>query len=487
MQLLKIKVLQIFLLASLFIVHSAFANVVGSVIFKSGDVSITHEDKSTIAAEKNLSLNTGDTIETREGRVQFSLIDGGKVSLQPNSIFKISKYEFSGKEDGSEYAIMELIKGGLRTITGLIGHKNRERYKLKTTVATIGIRGTEFTVNFNNNLFLMTTNHGSVDVCGTTGSCLNAVTGQSIVVSGAGGAPAFSSKAAKAAAAAPDSGKTTFAVSDAISNSGIPSVINSTSNSSITNLTSANLLSVFSDIGNGTASFAINTNLKVAANGQLTNINYNPSPADKFELSPISFASYNTDNIVSWGQATAGTYNFTSGGTVNDVGDSIQKFDYIVGITPNPGTLASLSGTYDVFASTAPFLVVNGVNTSTVGAVNSTTGNFVFNFAAAPNFTYTLNVNASVLNDTYNLTGSGNLNPNNPVFTATGSILSSAGSCQTGCSTGLPLQSSQLIQGAFFGANGERIGLQYGFNVPGLGGNINGSAVLSPTTAVPGF
>ena len=152
-------------MASMLISTATFANVVGTVIFKAGDVSVTHEDKSVITAEKNTALNAGDTIETREGRVQFSLIDGGKVSLQPNSVFKINKYEFSGKEDGSEFAFTELIKGGLRTISGLIGHKHRDRYQLKTAVATIGIRGTEFTVNFNNNELLMTTNHGSVDVC----------------------------------------------------------------------------------------------------------------------------------------------------------------------------------------------------------------------------------------------------------------------------------------------------------------------------------
>lgn len=100
----------------------------------------------------------------------------------------------------------------MRTITGLIGHKSRERYQLKTAVATIGIRGTEFTVNFNNSQLLMTTNHSSVDVCNTGGS-LNAVTGQSIVVAGVGAAPKPSSKVAKAAAApaAPASGKAVFA------------------------------------------------------------------------------------------------------------------------------------------------------------------------------------------------------------------------------------------------------------------------------------
>ena len=176
---------------------------VGTVTFVTGDASIVRADKTVVKAVKNDALNAGDTIDTKTGRLQLSLIDGGKVSLQPNTIYKINKYEFTGKEDGSEYALTELVKGGLRTISGAIGHKNRDRYQLKTTVATIGIRGTEFTVNFNDNQLLMTTNHGSVDVC-NAGGCLNALSGQSIGVGGLGLAPKMSEFAAKAAAAAPN-------------------------------------------------------------------------------------------------------------------------------------------------------------------------------------------------------------------------------------------------------------------------------------------
>ena len=193
----------------------AIAKPVGTVIFSAGDVTISHADKTVTKAEKNAELNSGDAIETKEGRVQLSMIDGGKISLQPNTIYKINQFEFTGKEDGSEYNFTELVKGGLRTISGLIGHKNHDHYQLKTAVATIGIRGTEFTVNFNDNNLLMTTNHGSVDVC-NAGGCLNAITGQSIQVAGIGGAPKPSNKAAKAAAAPPPAGKAVFAAGEQI-------------------------------------------------------------------------------------------------------------------------------------------------------------------------------------------------------------------------------------------------------------------------------
>ncbi len=482
MQLSKLKFVQICLMASLFVTQAALANVVGSVIFTTGDVSVTHADNTVAQIEKNAALNTGDTLETRDGRVQFSLVDGGKVSLQPNSIFKINKYEFSGKEDGSEFAFMELVKGGLRTITGLIGHKNRERYQLKTTVATIGIRGTEFTVNFNDNQFLMTTNHGSVDVCGNSGNCLNAVTGQSIAVS-AGGAPKFSSKAAKAAAAAPESSKAVFTASDTMPNlaastttanptnpTPVPTSVNNSTGTIVTLAIPNNILNVQSEV--------LNANVQTDAAGNPTNIN---SQTLNYNVNPLSFASYASDGVVAWGQADSGTF---SG---NNTSFNMTKYNYIIGATPTPSNLASLSGTYNVIGSTAPFFASSSGTVSSAGVAN-TSGLFTFNFATGPfSYAYNLTVNTAiggVTTDTYTLNGGGNgFKANNAAsFGLNGTVTTTGNSCQTGC-TGVLNGSTtgggnNLIQGAFLGVNGERIGLQYGFAVPGLGGNIYGGAVL---------
>ena len=474
----KVKFLNLLLLAiSMCFAQVAFANSVGTVIFITGDVSVKRADSSVIQAEKNLSLNGGDTIETRQGRVQFSLVDGGRISLQPNSIFKINKYEFSGKEDGSEFAFMELIKGGLRTITGLIGHKNRERYQLKTSVATIGIRGTEFTVNFNDNQFLMTTNHGSVDVCNGTG-CLNAITGQSISVSGPNGSPKFSNKTAVANADAPaTSSKSVFAASDVLSSDaalGIPAVVQQAIAAGLPS--SGTTLSIVDDYLNSITYNTLEGELKFNANGSLREFKYNPNGPDKFEVKTTAFASYNSDGIVSWGQANAGKYTLHSGGTPIDNNEEFVRFDYIAGATPNPGVLANLTGTYQIFASTAPFLVTSSA-TTTVGSANSLNGGTLnFNFT---NQTFGYNFQVSAASNDFILSKSGaSLNGINPNFAASGTVTSLTNNnaiCQTGCTGAL---GGNLVQGSFLGANGERIGLQYGFYVPGLAGSIYGGAVL---------
>ena len=467
----------------------AFAAPAGSVTFKIGDVTITHADKTVVQAAKNAELNAGDTIETKDGRLQLALIDGGKVSLQPNTIYKINKYEFaSGKEDGSEYGFTELIKGGLRTISGLIGHKNRDHYQLKTAVATIGIRGTEFTVNFNDNNLLMTTNHGSVDVC-NAGGCLNAITGQTIEVAGMGAAPKPSDKKAKAAAAPPASSKATFAASDSIKVAAQTTTAAATAAATVapvvtippvvtgsnTTVSLATLLSGASNNGvySGTVSFKGNAsdgnpNAGNSPNGNALN-QFTDSTASINIVTGTTLAASN-DGIVRWGSSAGGTLN----------GQNVLMSSWITGIATPTSGLTNLVGTYNVFASTAPFMV-NGATSTVVGAPNTVNGIVTFNFSTN-NLAYALTV--ATVGDSFNLNGGAIINANNPTFAGgTGTVTTLGSACGTGCSAVLNGGAS-LVQGAFFGTNGQRIGLQYGFNVPVI--ILSGSGVPGGGTIVPG-
>jgi len=94
---------------------------------------------------RNSKIFKGDTIKTEaHAYTQLRMKDGALLSLRPNTELVITDYNFDGKEDGSERSFMELVRGGFRTITGYIGHKNKRNYRVKTAVATIGIRGTHY-------------------------------------------------------------------------------------------------------------------------------------------------------------------------------------------------------------------------------------------------------------------------------------------------------------------------------------------------------
>ena len=197
---------------------------------------------------------------------------------------------------------------------------------------------------------------------------------------------------------------------------------------------------------------------------------YTYSPFIDINPDPLTFASLNnTDGIVSWGQAAGGNYIKTSATNFN-----MARWDYIAGTTPNPSNLANLSGVYNVFASTSPFLVSGGSNTL-IGTATPVSGNFTFSFTLN---TFAYNLSIPTTTDTFTLIGAGtSLNASNPNFQSSGIITSTGLGCLTsGCSGAL--QGGKLVQGAFFGSNGERVGLQYGINAPGLNGAIYGGAVL---------
>jgi hypothetical protein len=73
-----------------------------------------------------------------------------------------------------------LIKGGLRTISGLIGKSMKTAYEMKTTVATIGIRGTEYTVVYGQSVS-GTVSAGAIAVC-NAGGCLDVSRGLSYYI-----------------------------------------------------------------------------------------------------------------------------------------------------------------------------------------------------------------------------------------------------------------------------------------------------------------
>jgi hypothetical protein len=137
-------------------------SAVGRVEFAVGSVNALGQDGSARSLAKGGEINNGDTIQTIDGRAQIRFSDGGYISLQPNTEFKVEDYTYNGKADGSEKGFFSLVKGGLRAITGAIGHTNKQAYRVNTPVATIGIRGTEYLAQFNNARLLVKVGNGAV-------------------------------------------------------------------------------------------------------------------------------------------------------------------------------------------------------------------------------------------------------------------------------------------------------------------------------------
>lgn len=122
------------------------AAAAGKFILATGAVAVVDDAGKERIVKTGGELNAGETVLTRNGRAQIRFADGGLVSLQPATEFKVDNYKFEGEKGNSESAVFKLVKGGLRAVTGLIGKERKQAYQMQTEVATIGIRGTEFQV-----------------------------------------------------------------------------------------------------------------------------------------------------------------------------------------------------------------------------------------------------------------------------------------------------------------------------------------------------
>ena len=137
--------MQCFLLVALLaLAGAAFAQAAGKVVLAVGDVvAVRGADRVRLVA--GAAVNSGDTVVTgAQSHAQLRFADNALVALKPDSEFRIEKFVFNGREDNTNVAVFRLVRGGFRTLTGEIGRVNKDAYRVETTQATIGIRGTHY-------------------------------------------------------------------------------------------------------------------------------------------------------------------------------------------------------------------------------------------------------------------------------------------------------------------------------------------------------
>ena len=115
----------------------------GQVKHLSGTLTVQRADGTVRILSQKSDVQQGDTLTTqKDSYAQLAFPDGSSMTMRPNTKMKIEGYRFSQENPTEDNAFFRLLKGGLRTVTGLIGKRgNQDAYKIGTTTATIGIRG----------------------------------------------------------------------------------------------------------------------------------------------------------------------------------------------------------------------------------------------------------------------------------------------------------------------------------------------------------
>ena len=119
------------------------ADPVGELKFTRGTVTIESTTGESRRVRKGDDLIQNELVVTGAASIAvIQLNDDSRMILRSNSEFRVE--ELNDSAGSQQSAVLNLLRGGLRLVTGLISKANPAAYRLRTPVATIGIRGTEF-------------------------------------------------------------------------------------------------------------------------------------------------------------------------------------------------------------------------------------------------------------------------------------------------------------------------------------------------------
>ena len=430
-------------LASAYPVAALAVVSAGVAQFVAGDVNVRGDDGLTRPLTKGRDIESGQVIFTGEtGRAQVKFTDGGLVSLQPNTEFKIDSY--IDKADPTEDRfLVRLLSGSMRAVTGLIGKRNRSNYRVIISTSTLGIRGSSYRASLNpDGSVTVTAEKDGIEVC-NAGVCIGLVAGESVVVSNSTDPPVRTIN--RASIPTPGPAQEVIVAGN-----------NRTADGLLASLSSSARVTI---PPNG-----------VGLTGFITLANYNPTA---FLPPNFDAASTNAPLTFTNGLLT----NFSSIFNAYSLGASAATESGFVGSIAAGDSMGwgswSLANRFDLFlSSTTPeprLHYVTGIPTPVMPSVGSATYTFVggtsptlFNGAIG-----TIS-SASSLSANF-ATGSVSANIITSFGTVAGTAMASGSSFSTG---------SGDITGFFGGPNAKNAGLvYYGFNV-GASGNYSGAVVL---------
>lgn len=443
-------------------IHSplAFAAPAGRVEFATGEPVVIGSDGRERPARKGEPIVSGDRVMTRAGRAQLAFADGAFVSLQPNTDFGVEEYHFKGSNDGSEKSIFSLMKGALRTVTGLIGRGKREAYVMKTPTATIGIRGTGGRIEVNeqgtfilgtSGTWFMSTPGGTIDIpagtAGFAGTDRNAPPRTtSIVPNTPPAGPSASSSSGGSGGMPPP----VYVAAEQITSSGTVATVVPTAPAAPTTMADGSGYGISYTNLWLTASPTLDIGATATFNAGTALTSWN-SPMNS--VAPAQIDQSGNDGLIGWGRWTGSMQ--LDGSPYTGLGG--EAMHYVVGMPTavmptSPGTVP-----YTQIGATTPTIA-----NASVPSPASVSASFSADFSVSQlNYSITATVGG------LGYTASGT----NVAFTGntfSNSGISYAGSaCASGC--------NGAVQGIFTGSAADRVGLIYSIESLGLGSTAAGA------------
>jgi hypothetical protein len=128
-----------------FITFSSFASIIGDVILHEGNAVIERTDGEDVESEVDLDIFSYDTIKTGKGKVAVGFIDDTRVDVTQHSKLIIDEFVYDPNTKKGSLSLKAAL-GTVRYASGQIAKTTPTAVQIKTPTATIGIRGTDFSM-----------------------------------------------------------------------------------------------------------------------------------------------------------------------------------------------------------------------------------------------------------------------------------------------------------------------------------------------------
>lgn len=121
---------------------------VGKVSLVLGKAYLVKPHRSRIRVTVGTPITVSDQILTEaNGHVHIRFIDQALVSVRPDSRLEIIRYDYNEQQPSQSLIKFNLVEGVTRSISGEGARSARDRFRLNTPIAAIGVRGTDFVVS----------------------------------------------------------------------------------------------------------------------------------------------------------------------------------------------------------------------------------------------------------------------------------------------------------------------------------------------------
>ncbi len=125
----------------------AAATAVGEVSLAIGVSRLIDGNGHASRIVRGMAVHAGDRIETEQGgHAHLRFVDGAFVSVRPGSRLVIETYSYDAARPQDSAIRFRLEQGVARAISGKGAEAARERFRLNTPIAALGVRGTDFVV-----------------------------------------------------------------------------------------------------------------------------------------------------------------------------------------------------------------------------------------------------------------------------------------------------------------------------------------------------